>query len=302
MPYRIISDPKQYRTVHPDKDLVPPLVTHDGHVSAVGTAHGRTIPVVGRTRATRLDVSFDRLTDDHTRVYADHADDVLAVLGGEEYQARITRLRQLRSTFDQAVQDGVGADNDAELAHQSDVLNLELALLRGNIAHQARCVAQQIINTAARANGTWGTLTDEERSILERSTNVNGPAPVGVPEPMQVEDGEGNLVEIMRGTWTAEVPLVVNNADYLPWGRVAPVYSELRLTLPDGTVVADNVSDLNVRRIRVDSADDMLQDLDTLGVVEMTVRPVTPVDTLHRDYYLESVERRLAEPTEMQGA
>lgn len=293
--YRIIHDPLEYGTVHPDTSLTPPLVTHDGHVSAVGTAHGRTIPVVGATRPPRMDVSFDKLTDDHTRIYADHADDVLAVMCGPEYQSRITRLRELRETFDNAVLDENSTVDVAALERESDKLNYALGLLRGNIAHQGRCLAQQAINDEARANGTWDSLTDEERSILERSTSVDNPAPVGILAQMQAQDDEGNLVDIIRGTWTADVALVVNNADYLPWARVAPIYSEARVPLPGGQVAVDNTSDLNVRRIRIDDADDLLQDLADLGVVDMTIRPVTPVDALHRGYYLENIDSRLAQ-------
>lgn len=292
--YRIFNDPLEYGTVHPDSSTIPPLVTHDGNVSAVGTAHGRTIPVVGATRPPRMDVSFDRITDDHTRIYADHADDVLAVMCGPEYQSRITRLRELRGMFDTATVDPDSAVDVSALERESDRLNYGLGLLRGNIAHQGRCVAQGIINDAARSDGTWATLTDEERTILERSTGVDNPAPVGILAQMQAEGEDGDLVEITRGTWTADVPLVVNNADYLPWASVVPVYSEARINLPDGTPAVDNTSDLNVRRIRVADADDLLQDLADLNVVDMTVRPVTPVDALHRGYYLDNLERRMA--------
>ena len=46
-------------------------------------------------------------------------------------------------------------------------------------------------------------------------------------------------------------------------------------------------------RSRVANAEDLLDDLDTLGAMEMTVRPVVPVDPLYRDGYAESVNERV---------
>ena len=45
---------EDYRVLHPDQDWIPPLVTEDGDVTAVGTAHGRTIPIIGTTRPPTL--------------------------------------------------------------------------------------------------------------------------------------------------------------------------------------------------------------------------------------------------------
>lgn len=288
----------EYKTLHPDNDIIPPLVTDDGDVSAIGTAHGRTIPVVGSTRPPAFDVSLHPFNGGKTRIYADDADDVLAVICGEDYQRQLTRCRDLVDQYNAlADDDSVEADKTRrEIQRDFDAETTFLVLIRGTVAHTGRAVAQGHINDAARQDGTWDALSDEEQNILTAAADTTSErAPIGVLQETTFinPDYPDQSVVGMRGTWTADVALVLNDADYYPWTEIPAPQSITQITGPDGEVYEDTTSELNLRRIRVANAEDLLDDLDTLGAMEMTVRPVVPVDPLYRGGYAESVNERV---------
>lgn len=290
--FHIAHDPIEYRTIHPDTGHIPPLITHDGHIHAVGTAHGRTIPVVCSTRPPVFDVSFDRVLPDHIRVYADYAEDVLAAVCGPDYQERLARLYGIQREYND-LDDAEKDKRRLVLLDESDRINAELTYLRSDFAHQARLVAQAIINDAAKKDGSWDELSDREREVLDRAATSIASAPVGIVDEMLFANPNGELFTGNRGVWRANVPLVVNDGDYYPYTTVPTVYFEATLVI-EGRKYSDNVSDLNARHIRVDSADNLLEDLDALGAITSTIRPVTPVDALYRDSYDETVRQRYA--------
>lgn len=288
--FHVAHDPREYRTIHPDTGHIPPLITHDGHIPAVGTAHGRTIPVVCSTRPPVFDVSFDLVLPDHIRVYADHAEDVLAAVCGDDYQQAVARLYDIQDEYDHLTEQEK-ADCRLAMLDESDRLNAQLAYLRSDFAHQARLVAQEIINTEAKQDGRWERLSAQGQDILDQAATSIATAPVGVVSEMMFANDQGEVFTGSRGSWRADVPLVVNDGDYHPYTSVPPVYFEATLII-DGRTYADNVSDLNARHIRVDSADNLLEDLDALGAITTTIRPVTPVDALYRDSYEQTVQQR----------
>lgn len=288
--FHIAHDPIEYRTVHPDTGHIPPLITHDGHIHAVGTAHGRTIPVVCSTRPPVFDVSFDRVLPEHIRVYADYAEDVLAAVCGVDYQERLARLYAIQEEYS-GLDDETKAKRRIAMLDESDRLNAQLTYLRSDFAHQARLVAQGIINDAAKKDGRWDDLSDRERDVLDRAEHSIATAPVGIVDEMMFANANGELIAGNRGSWRADVPLVVNDGDYYPYTTVPTVYFEATLVI-GGQEYSDNVSDLNARHIRVDSADNLLEDLDALGAITSTIRPVTPVDALYRDSYEATVAQR----------
>ena len=76
--------------------LTPPLVTSDGHHDEIGAAHGRVLPMIGRWRPYVVDVNATKLAGKGTRIYADTADDAVAMLVGGDAPAAIAELRAAR--------------------------------------------------------------------------------------------------------------------------------------------------------------------------------------------------------------
>lgn len=301
--YTILTEVEGYRPLHPERDMIPPLVTMDGDTTAVGTAHGRTVPVIGSTRPPVYDVSVHPFDGSGRRVYADDADDVLAVLCGEDYQRQLGITREALEKSTEAELTTMMAEKPSEEEIQATYdLTLEaqaeiglLCVIRGTGIQRWRQKAQEIINTQAKQNGRWDALTDKEREVLIDAANPNSDTfPVGIPEPGLIEAPDGRTIEGIRGVWRAHVPLVLNEADFLPWtGQPWPQFEET-ITTADGeeNVAVGTLS--NTRVIHCDSAESTLHDLDNLHVLDVTIRPVIPVDDAYRDWAQEKMEDHVA--------
>lgn len=285
-----------YKTLHPDHDYIPPLVTDDGHVSAIGTAHGRTIPVIGSTRPPIFDVSLNPLDGSQVRIYADEADDVLAVLLGTEYQSQLARCKQIEANYMELSDSDQMGSAGHTMREEFDSEVTLLGMIRGTFAHTARARAQQLVNDKAKASGAWEALTDQERTILEQAADMTSEtAPVGIVKEMTIPDPThpGHTLTGRVGSWGADVDLILNEVDYYPWCEVPPVFSQVTITDTKGNSYVDDSSKLNLRIIRVDSAEELLEDLGELGVISMTVRPAVPVDAIFRPNYAETVQARI---------
>lgn len=288
---------EEYRCLHPDDDQIPPLITDDGHISAVGTAHGRTIPVIGTTRPPVYDVSLHPLDGGTTRIYADDPNDVLAVICGKDYQDQLDRCKALMEQYaaiDDDHPDAAALRNEltADFAAETTFLGL----ICGAFIHQARSIAQGKINEAAQQDGRWESLTPQEQQILTAAADTTNPkAPVGLLRDTTFDDphNPGQVILGKRGHWTADVDLVLNEVDYYPWSPIPIPLSSVLITGPDGELYEDDVSNLNLRVIGVTDADGLLEQLDDLKVITLTVRPVVPVDPLYRDGYAEGVTNRV---------
>lgn len=288
---------EEYRCLHPDDDYVPPLVTDDGDVAAIGTAHGRTIPVVGSTRPPVYDVSLHPLDGGKTRIYADDPDDVLAMVCGEDYQQQLMLCRDLITEYNELGDGEDTAEQRRDLRAAFDAESTFLGMIRGAFGHVARASAQARVNTTAKENGLWEQLTAQEQQILTDAADPNSQkAPIGVVGEAQFPDPDnpGMLFTGTRGYWTADVDLVLNEADYYPWTPIPGPLSEVTITDDDGNRFVDNTSDLNLKYIRVATAQDMLDDLEALDVITMKMRPVVPVDPIYREVYEEAVSKRVA--------
>ena len=194
-----------YRVLHPDKDRIPPLVTDDGDVTAVGTAHGRTIPIIGTTRPPIYDVSLHPLDGSKTRIYADDPHDVVGIICGQSYQRQYDRCMQLIDQYDQ-----YNDDNDADFSQRFDMETEYVAekvlldYMRGAFVHKARAVAQAKINRTAQQDGRWDDLTPEQQAVLTRAADEGSEkAPVGVLEDEEFHDVDGIAFMGKRGTWRA---------------------------------------------------------------------------------------------------
>lgn len=289
-----------YKVLHPDFDHIPALVTEDGDVSAVGTAHGRTIPVIGSTRPPVFDVSLHPLDGGKTRIYADDPNEILAAICGDDYRTQLNRCQSIIDNYAKYDDDN-DPDGHArrELEHDFAIETTYLGYIRGAFAHKARQVAQGKINDQAKQDGSWDTLSPQEQDVLTRAADTTSQsAPVGVLEDHEFTDGDGNTFTGKRGTWRSNaVPLVLNEVDYEPWSVVPRPYSSVVIdyTTPEGEEqqFEDDISDLNLRIIRVEDAEELLHDLDELNAIKLTVRPAFPVDAMYRDYHANSVEERL---------
>lgn len=301
--YTILTEVEGYRPLHPERDMIPPLVTMDGDTTAVGTAHGRTVPVIGSTRPPVYDVSVHPFDGSCRRVYADDADDVLAVLCGEDYQRQLGITREALEKSTEAELTTMMAENPSEEEIQATYdLTLEaqaeiglLSVIRGTGIQRWRQKAQEIINNQAETDGRWDELTDGERKVLTDAANPDSDTfPVGIPEPGMIVDTYGELHEGIRGVWRAHVPLVLNEADFLPWtGQPWPI-SEETIVTPEGEEIVAVGTFSNLRVIHCDSAENTLHDLNNLHVFNVTVRPVIPVDEPYREWEREQMEKRVA--------
>jgi hypothetical protein len=288
---------EEYRCLHPDDDQIPPLITPDGHISAVGTAHGRTIPVIGSTRPPVYDVSLHPMDGSDIRIYADDPNDVLAVICGAEYQQQLDRCKDLIARYE-AIDDETpnAATLREELTADFAAETTFLGLICGVFAHKARAIAQGKINNEAQQDGRWERLTPQEQEILISAADTSNPkAPIGVLRDAAFDDpnNPGQMIPGKRGSWTADVDLVLNEVDYYPWSPVPLPLSSVLIEGPNGEIYEDDVSNLNLRIISVYDADDLLEALDELNVISLTIRPVVPVDPLYRDGYADSVNNRV---------
>ncbi|WP_420879078.1 hypothetical protein [Rhodococcus sp. (in: high G+C Gram-positive bacteria)] len=287
-----------------------PLVIDDGHVHAVGEAHGRLLPMVGQLRPFLYDVAFEG-----RRVYADRVEDVLAVMLGERYAELVAAMDVLDASpipapededvepFDDvlAAVDETGADDidvaatDADLAafaahmHYSDEVarnQYEMALIRRQHADTMRVRLQARINDEARADGTWQLLTDQQQELLASAADENGLSPAGVIEevPVLVDGVDGTITQttVERGVWTADTRLVVNTGDYAPWEPIPfPESALIRLNEHDVEVEVPTRSNLIV--LRIDTPDDYIESLSEAGIVRLSVTPAEQPDDFFRD-------------------
>lgn len=289
-----------YRVLHPDKDRIPPLVTNDGDITAVGTAHGRTIPIIGTTRPPIYDVSLHPFDGSKTRIYADDPHDIVSVICGKRYQQQYDRCMQLIEEYDQ-----YNDDNDADYSHRFETESEYVAekvlldYMRGAFVHKARAVAQEKINSSAKQDGRWDKLTPEQQTVLTRAADVDSEkAPVGVLEDEEFHDMDGVAFIGKRGTWrSADVPLVINETDYTPWQPVPRPRSVVitEAVMEDGTKAEyeDDFSELNLLTIPVEDVEEMLNKLRELDVIDMTIRPAYPVSKDFREWYEDTTNVRV---------
>lgn len=300
-----LANPEDYWVLHPDYDHIPPLVTQDGDVDAVGTAHGRTIPMIGTIRPPVYDVSLHPFDGGNTRIYADDADEIMAVICGKPYRDQLNRCHQLSADY-QLLNDDNDPDGSKRLEADGQFA-LEVGLLsyiRGTFAHKARAVAQRIINEKAREDGAWDKLSDEEKDVLTRAADAESDtAPVGVLEEAEITeanpDGTTDTFTVTRGAWRSNhVPLVINEIDYFPWQEIPRPLSSTTVTTvaedgePEQTF-QDTISELNLAVIPVDDSHDLLFRLRELGVINMAIRPDYAVSEPFRDWYADFTKRRV---------
>lgn len=315
--------------------LAPPLVTSDGDHDEVGAAHGRVLPMVGRWRPYVVDVNATHLTGDGTRVYADAADDAVAVLVGGDAPAAIAELHAARDglgpdpapeptlTRDELILVGADdADDDALAAvdeldpetqqaydeyraqrERLEVAQMRVAALLTDHATGVRVQLQQQLNTAAVDDGRWARLDEDERDELTAcaATGEQGRRPFGIPEmvPFFDEDGE-EAGEVARGEWRADVQLACLRTDYLPFtGTVAPL-SVVAETGPGGSQFWAP-GDPNLVWLNPANPAEYLQSLDSAGLVEVTERPVDHAVELMRPW-LNEKRRRDLERAKAEGA
>lgn len=292
---------------HDPRRNAPPVITSDGHVQAVGEAHGRIAPLVGNYRPYIYDVALD----DGRRIYADTVDDVLAVMLGAHYGAVTQALWQADADAPAAPEEStshVASDLDwetpidtEETAGSDDLAafeahmaatqkitryHVELAGIRYQHADRARVSLQQKVNAEARASGAWDQLTAEQRTQLATAADTEGKAPAGVltERPTMTEDDDGfpHADTITRGVWFADVPLVVNTGDYAPWTDLPFPESALIRTDPSGEQIEMGTHQ-NLVILRVDTPDDYLSSLADAGVITLAVSPPQQPDDVFQD-------------------
>ncbi|AZI65519.1 hypothetical protein [Rhodococcus sp. NJ-530] len=309
-----------------------PLVIDDGHVHAVGEAHGRLVPMVGQIRPFLYDAAFEGV-----RVYADRVDDVLAVMLGDRYAELTAALDELdlhpvpapdESDLEPVDEiaavaglppgDDLGESvSEAELAvfaahmaykDKQARIKYEMALIRRRHADGQRVRLQSAINDEAHADGSWLVMTDEQRALLLSAGDPNGQSPAGVIEevPISIDGVDGTLIQttVERGVWTADTRLVVNTGDYSPWEPIPfPESAIIRLDEHDEEVEVQTRSNLVI--LRIDTPDDYLESLSDAGLVHLKVTPTEQPDDFFRG--AESIlvdaanEARLAEGSPAQS-
>lgn len=235
--------------------------------------HGRTLPLIGGRRNYVLDVVFDR---GRQRVYADTPEDVVGVL--------IPGYGQITSAL-------AAADQTGDVTRVQE-LSTAAQIARTDHAAQIRVELQKEINAAAQADGSWDTLSAEERFQCERC--AAGDIPTGVEIEEDLPDVNGQMVTITRGIWEhPTVRLVIDAGNYgwfhpdnlpEPTGEMVSVHDD-----PEwGDIVT--VTDFPENMVRLDSSGDEETYLDTLvraGVVTLTVYDAYVEDAT----YLEAVRR-----------
>lgn len=294
--------------LHNSDEYCPPIVTNDGNIPHVG--HGRTLPLVDRWRPHYLDVSADAITDNHMRVYADSAEDVVRAIiaadnpeAAEHYSSLAAELEnklldppvnpvaeiglpedEIDLLLDEdADRTGIDElDDETQAAYEKyraqvrDIESLQLAisdLLTGH-ADAFRVRAQQQVNAEAKESGLWSELSDSEREELEACADAGdaGRVPFGTPQPYEVTGIDGTTVESTRGVWTANVQLVCVRGDYAPYTPVPAPFSDATITGPDGELVAAP-GEPNLSWIEVNTSEEYLDSLDRLGFVTIERHP-----------------------------
>jgi len=297
-----------------------PTITHDADQGHVGAAHGRVIPLVGLYRPYIYDLAADKITDDNLRIYADTADDAIAVLVGGPLPQVLADLTAATEALPTNPAEGdlldetslllLGEDADEVAApltedefqahgrylqalDRHDDLRIQVAGLIAGHADMVRCTAQAEINAAARQDGRWDRLTDDERQHLEMAADAgpDGRFPTGLPQmvPFFNDDGEESGT-VMRGVWDAEVPLVCNRGNYFPWNEVLPPESMVAAEDDEGeTYIVPG--EPNLVWLDIDSPQVYLDSLVAAGVVNLTTRPVDHPLEFMRPFLREKRER-----------
>ena len=307
--------------------LTPPLVTSDGHHDEIGAAHGRVLPMIGRWRPYVVDVNATKLAGKGTRIYADTADDAVAMLVGGDAPAAIAELRAARDdlgvdpapepppTRDELLLIGADDADDEALAFVEELdpqtqqaydeyrarrdrleaAQMRVAALLTDHATGVRIRLQQQLNAAAVDDGRWERLDEDERDELTAcaATGEQGRRPFGIPEmvPFFDEDGE-EAGEVARGEWRADVPLVCLRTDYLPFTGTASPLSVVTGTAPTGAEFWVP-GDPNLVWLNPADPADYLQSLADAGLVELTERPVDHAVELMRPWLREKQQRDL---------
>lgn len=313
--------------IDPDQSA-PPLVAQDGHHSDVGAAHGRVLPMVGQWRPYLLDVDATSITKGHTRIYADTADDAVAVLVGGEAATAIAELHAAMDELgvDPAPESALSAQDlllvgdseeaSEELAAVEELVpetqrdydafaarrqrledaQMRVAALLTDHATGMRLQLQRTLNAAAVDNSQWERLdADEQDELTACATDgAQGRRPFGIPEeaPFFHEDGTEAAEPIIRGEWRADVPLVCLRTDYLPFtGTVSPL-SVVTSRTEDGLEFWAP-GEPNLVWLDPSNPADYLESLREAGLVEITERPVDHAVEVMRPWLKEKRRRDL---------
>lgn len=307
--------------------IAPPLVTRDSHHSEIGAAHGRILPMIGQWRPYVVDVNADTLAGHNTRIYADTADDAVAMLVGGQAPAAIAELRAAldglgpdpapeavptpddllliggEDEYENALSEVDDLDPDTQAAYDRyraqrerlDAAQTQVAALLTDHATGVRVRLQQQLNAEAVDDGRWEQLNADEQDELAAcaQTGQQGRRPFGIPELVPFFDEDGNQDgEIEQGEWRADVKLVCLRTDYLPFtGTVAPL-SVVTATAADGSQFWAP-GDPNLVWLNPANPADYLQSLADAGLVELTERPVDHAVELMRPWLAEKRQRDL---------
>lgn len=298
----------------------PPTITHDASHGHVGAAHGRVIPLVGLYRPYIYDLAANKITDNDLRIYADTAEDAIGVLVGAQLPQVLAELASVEASLpanpaevdildqasllllgDEAAADAPPMTDEQNEAHgqylealdRHDDLRVQAAGLIGGHADSVRCKAQAEINAAARQDGRWDKLTEEERQHLEWAADIgpDGRFPTGLPQmvPFFNDDGEESGT-VMRGVWEADVPLVCNRGNYFPWNEALPPESMAEAEDEDGDAYLVP-GEPNLVWLNIDSPQDYLDSLVAAGLVDLETRPVDHPLEFMRPFLREKRER-----------
>lgn len=283
----------------------PPVCTDDAKNTVIGKRHGgRVLPLVGNTRPFIYDAT---LVGTDQRIYADRITDLLCIIIGGEYAALADQVDSLDVTehllpapgpglgdllpTDLAaampVDDETDTDSAADFSRRQQVMELlyDMALLRSQHANLVRIDLQSAINAAAAADGTWGTLSDDEREELTLSASPDGGFPLGLPTEVSIVDFDGDNARpavMIRPEWRAATPLIINTGNYAPWTE-APYISAIRIVeQPDGSVV-EYATRENMPELVIDSEPEYVQSLVAVGVLSLDERPAYQPDGVFAD-------------------
>lgn len=282
----------------------PPVCTDDAAITIIGKRHGgRVLPLVGNTRPFIYDVT---VVGTDQRIYADRITDLLCVLIGDEYAALTEQIDNLDVTEHPLPAPGPGlgdllptdlaaampydtddSDDTTDFTRRQQVMDLlyDLALLRSQHANLIRLELQSAINTAAVDDGTWETLSANEREELTLSASPDGGFPLGIPAEVPIvdfADDEVRPATMIRPEWRASTPLVINTGNYAPW-TVAPYISAIRLVeQPDGSLI-EYATRENMPELVIDSETEYVQSLVTVGVLTLEERPPYQLDGVFAD-------------------
>lgn len=243
-----------------DPSVPAPAVVVTNTPDMKSPGHGYNLPLVGRERPHTFEAV---LPEQNLRVFADKPADILAQL--------IDGYADLEATLEQAV-----ASGETEAIEAAEVATFDA---RSAHASTVRLTLQQQINTAARDDGSWANLDEEEQQLL--TVAADGEVPTGVLFLAPAEDDLGNLYDEELGEWSATVKLVMNRGEYLD-DDVREPQSGLETEMPDGrkvVVVVEHPENL----VLLDPIDPFtyLTSLKRAGVVDLEEREYVPVDDLY---------------------